>query len=176
MAMDEEGTNQSETTLTQFIEQNQKLISTVGVLAALSVVTLKLPENQPAPLLASILFIMVLLLCAEIYLNFPFAKSGRLRWFQELFGVLVFGYGIVWLSVIYPYLLLGGVWFALGTVYLLVFAGLAAVIRKLMVASPWFKTRDVKKGYRIVPAVGAITLMLLGMIFLRHYTNFPKPH
>jgi hypothetical protein len=155
-------------TLRQFIENNHKLFSTVGVFAALSVVTFKLPEKLPGKLLAFFLFVMVLLICCEIYDDFQLEDKGRLYWFRELFGALILGYSLVWIAMFYPIVLVALIYLFLYLALLLAFAFLAMGIRKLLLTVPWFSHLSERKRMSI-PSFGALALIAAVYAILRHF-------
>jgi len=105
--MSEEQKDGQQPTLTEFIDKNHKLISTAGVLATLSVLVNKLPENQLGTLgkiISFLMFFLVLLICLEIFGNFPWTEKGKIYWFRLAYSVIVFEFIILWVSTFYPFL------------------------------------------------------------------------
>ncbi len=84
--MGDEKSGVSKPTLTRFIEDNHKLISTLAILAALSAFSNNLPEKGYGKILSFLFFTLSLLVCVEIELNFPYTTGGRLYWFQQIFS------------------------------------------------------------------------------------------
>jgi len=170
--MGEEQKDSQQPTLTEFIDNNHKLISTAGILATVAVLASKLPENElgiVGKFLSFILFVLVLILCLEIIGNFPWTKKGKLYWFREVFGLAVFGFSMVWVRTFYPFLLVGLVMLvALGAVSL-IFILSAIGIRKLVLRIPWFKGLRQRTKERIIPLFGAMALMTIGLVILRHF-------
>lgn len=90
--MNEDNKKPSNPTLTKFIDENHKLISVAAILATLSILTLKLPDQGTGKFLSFLLFILVLIICLEIQGNFPWVEKGKFRLFQEVFFVTVAGF------------------------------------------------------------------------------------
>lgn len=79
-------------TLKQFIDENQRLISVVGVFGALLLFSNQLTGNRFSGLIAFGLFTCLMALWVELHAQFPrdnsgIPKSGRLRFFE--WGTLV---------------------------------------------------------------------------------------
>lgn len=170
--MNEEQKTNEQPTLTDFIEKNHKLISTAGVIATVAVLTNKLPENQlgiTGKFLSFVLFVLVLIICLEIFGNFPWTEKGKLYWFREGFVMAVFGFSLVWVLTFYPFLLVGLLMIVGLFVVTLIFALFATGIRKLVLRIPWFKRLRQQTKERTIPAFGAMILMAIGLVVLRHF-------
>jgi hypothetical protein len=165
--------DRQESSLTDFIEKNHKLISTAGVLAALSVLANKLPDNQSGKFLSFLLLILVLIICLEIDGNFPWVeKRGKLHWFQVVFSLAVFVFCGAWVSILYPLLFLALLMIVGMLVALLAVVLCAAVIRKLVLRIPWFKGVNQRTKEMRIPMFGAIALLAIGFGILRHFKFF----
>lgn len=103
--MNEDNREPSNPTLTEFIDDNHKLISVAAIFATLSILTLKLPDQTTGKFLSFLLFSLVLIICLEIQGNFPWVEKGKFRLFQEVFFVTVVGFIYVWVTAYYAFLL-----------------------------------------------------------------------
>jgi len=173
--MSEEQKDGQQPTLTEFIDKNHKLISTAGVLATLSVLVNKLPENQLGTLgkiISFLMFFLVLLICLEIFGNFPWTEKGKIYWFRLAYSVIVFEFIILWVSTFYPFLFVGLLMVVVSFVLVAVLALCAAGIRKLVLRISWFKRLKQQTKEQIIPVFGAMVLMTIGLIILRHFKWF----
>jgi len=173
--MTEEQKEGQEPTLTEFIDKNQKLISTAGVLATLSVLVNKLPENQlgtPGKIISFLMFFLVLLVCLEIFGNFPYTEKGKIYWFRQAYTAIVFEFILLWVFTFYPFLFVGLLMVVVSFVLVGVLALCAAAIRKLVLRISWFKRLKQQTKEQIIPVFGAMVLMTIGLIILRHFKWF----
>jgi hypothetical protein len=173
--MSEEQKDSQQPTLTEFIEKNHKLISTAGVLATLAVLASKLPENQlgiMGKFLSFVLFVLVLIICLEIFGNFPWTEKGKLYWFREGFSMAVFGFGMVWVLTFYPFLLVGLLMLVVLSAASLIFALCALGIRKLVLRIPWLTRLKQRTKERTIPLFGTMVLMTVGFVILRYFKLF----
>ena len=175
VTLSEEKKDIQQPTLTDFIEKNHKLITTAGVLATLAVLASKLPENQSGisgKFLSFLLFVLALIVCIEIYGNFPWVESGKLSLFERVFEVTVLCFIGVWIYTYYPFLLVGLAFVVVSTALILVFAVCAVAVRKLVLKIPWFNGVNQRTKERLIPMVGAMALMTTGFVILRHFNFF----
>jgi hypothetical protein len=174
-SMSEENKYDQQPTLTDFIEKNHKLITTAGVLATLSVLTGKVPQNQVGPIgrvLSFLLFFLVLLICLEIFGNFPWTEKGKIYWFRQAYVVIVLEFTYILILTFYPFLLAGLLMVVVAFALVLILAGCSAAIRGLVMRMPWFKKVNQRTKEQIIPLVGAMALMTAGLIILRHFKLF----
>ena len=170
--MSEEKKDVQQPTLTEFIENNQKMISTAGVLAALSVLANKLLANQlGGKFLSFLLLLLVLIICFEIFETSPWTEKGRLHWFLEVSGMAVLVFIIVWVEMFYPFLLIALLMIAYCFVLVFVFA-LCFQGVKLVLKIPWFKSVNQRAKEQLIPMFGAMALMVAGLVVLRHFKFF----
>ena len=169
--MAEEKKEPSGTTLTEFIEGNHKLISTLAILATLSAFANNLSDKEAGKLLSFLLFALALLICWEILGNVPFVRRGKLYWFDGIFTLTVCVFVYVWSRMYFPYLILALFW-AVGLILMtLIFVGCSEAIRKIAQAVPWLKNRSERLRDRLVPGFGAMLVMTLGWLVLRHFKH-----
>jgi len=84
--------------LTDFINDNQKLISVLGVFTALTVFSANLPFKIMGYALSFIFFAVTLLVWIELLEKFPKGKANwRLRLFENLLSYSVLGIFLYWL-------------------------------------------------------------------------------
>lgn len=107
--------------LTEFIEQNHKLISVLGILTALTVFTYNLPLKLLGYLLSFGFLFLTILVWFELWAKFPKKPtSWRLSNFESTLQFLIFGLVIYWFLAyreIWHYLLVFPLW--LVSVYLI---------------------------------------------------------
>ena len=171
-------------TLTDFIEQNQKLLSAIGVFTALSVFINQLPGDLAKSdngvrlalrVLSSLFCFLAVLTYAEVLKNSfrYYPENGILRWFDEalFFAFMMFIY--IWVRTFYVGIA-GGL-LLVGTVVLvlMMFALFATLLHKFMMHTSFLKSKSQQTRERIIPMVGALILMGVAVavvaIFLRFH-------
>ena len=170
--MSDERRELPETTLTEFIENNHKLISTVAILATLSSFANNLPNKEVGKILSFCLFTLALLVCVEIHQNLPLVTKGRLYWFSDVFTISVVVFIVAWIGAYYPYLILFLVMVVELIFAVLVFGLLGTAIRKLILRMPWLKSLSQRTRERSIPGLGALFLMVLVILIIRHFLHF----
>ena len=171
----EEQKGSQQPTLTEFIEKNHKLISTAGVLATLSVLANKLPENQLGSLgkiISLLMFFLVLLICLEVFGNFPYTEKGKIYLFREAFTLIVLLFIMLWVATFYSFLLAGLLVAVFALMLLVILALCATGIRKLVLKISWFKGLKQQTKEQIIPIFGAMAVMTIGYLILRHFKFF----
>lgn len=96
------------TSLAAFVDDNQRLIATLGVFTALTVFVGNLPAKLFGFLLSFLFLIGTILLWSELSSRFPKLRTERLYWFQSIIEVAVpilIIYLILQFSVIIRYFL-----------------------------------------------------------------------
>jgi hypothetical protein len=167
--MSDEKNEPSEPTLTQFIENNHNLISTMAIFATLSAFANNLPDKDMGKILSFSLFALALLVGIEIIGNFRLAHREKLHWFQEIFTLSMLIFGIVWVQTYYPYLL-GLLFMTLAALVVLLVLALCRYSIRLTVSKiPWLKTKSQRTREEWIPTIGAMLVMTLGFVALRHF-------
>lgn len=164
--MNEEKREPLEPTLTQFIESNQKLISTLAIFATLSAFANNLPDKDTGRILSFFLFTLALLVGIEILMSFPFVHRGRLYWFKEIFGASMFMFGYAWVHTYYPYLASFLFMTVTLAVIVLIFGLFSKAIRWTVPKISWLKNRSQETREVRIPLYGAMLLMTLTAVIL----------
>jgi hypothetical protein len=159
----------AELTLTNFVDQNHKLLTIGGMFATFAVLASRLPDI--GKLISFVLSILVFIIAYEIYKNFPpEVQKGTLHWFREVFCLLVLGFGGFLISVFYPFLLVLVSMVIYLVAAMMVFALCMKVIRTLIKKVPWFKNVGQNAKERLIPVFGSMALMVAAWAILRHVT------
>jgi len=170
--MEIEQKKESPPTLTEFIEKNQKLISTAAILATISLLANRLPVEQYGPfgkILSFGLFALVLIICFEIHENFPWTEKGSLDWFRRIYDVVIFGFVIVWVMTFYQVLLICLLLVLLMAAITLIFVGCMEGIRRLVLKMSWFKRVNQGMRERIIPMFSTMAVFVVAWIILHHF-------
>lgn len=165
-------------TLTDYIEQNSKLISTLAIFVSMSVLETKLPDallktadddtKFIGKAIPFVLFTLSLLVYVELLRNFKnFEYYGQLYWFKLLFFAFA-AFCYLWVKTYYP--VLRGL---LGMMLLLLLIGLPfaffqLVIRKVVHRASWLATQSQTTRETYIPMFGAMILMIVSFVLLRH--------
>lgn len=157
-------------TLKEFIDENHKLISTLAILATLSTLAKTFGEEY-GQFLAFLLFTLVLLVAAEIVGNFPYKSQRKLHWFGEIFSFSVLIFALVWIRTYYADLISFFFWALAFIIAILIFAGLAEGIRRLVLRVPWLQGRSQRVRDRVIPAFGAMLLLASAVLVFRHFLH-----
>jgi hypothetical protein len=156
--------NAGKPTLTQFIDTNHKLISTLAIFAALSAFAKNLPDPIFGKILSFLFFTLGILIYLEICMNIPYTEGGKLHWFCEILSLSMFVYVVAWVEMYHTALV--GLLF----IVLLMFALLLAftifhkVIRKVLERTKWFANLNARKqeAFSSLAAMAVTALALLG--------------
>jgi uncharacterized membrane protein len=161
-------------TITQFIEANQKLISTFAIFATLSVFANNLPDKEIGSLgnmLSFSLFTLAIFLGMEIVVNSvhtSFREGSLGSLFQSLLTLTMLLFAGFWIRTYYPYLvflLLMAVGLA---VVLLVYLGFQWTIRRMISSLPILRGKSQRMREEFIPVFGAMFIMVLLFIILPH--------
>jgi len=145
-------------TLFQYIEENHKLITTLGVFTALTLFSRQIANGTFANLLSVLSLTLSLIIWLELSGRFP-SKMGtaRLYWFESVLGFTVMTLTVYWfLSTrsVFPWLTL--VLTFIGTSYLL-----SAIAKRHDLFNRLFKAHPgQRKGLRYVLGIILLALMV----------------
>ncbi|MGO8789880.1 MAG: hypothetical protein ACLQVL_21175 [Terriglobia bacterium] len=169
--MSEEDKQLPRPTLTQFIDKNHNLISTLAIFATLSVFANSLTDKGVGTvgnLLSFVLFSLAILVGIEIVGNFAPIQDGKLGWFQHVFLATIGFFAWVWVRTYYPYL----VFFLIMTVglaiLLLIFAMFSMIIRRTVPRISWLKNKSQRTREVLLPTFGGMLLMMLFIVISTH--------
>jgi hypothetical protein len=132
-------------TLTKFIEDNQKLISILGVFTALTVFTANLSVRALGYVLSFIFLSLTLIIWIELLEKFPRGDANwRLKLFEILLSYSFLGIIIYWLLA-YPDIWNSFMFMPLGIILASIFISLlTAPIKKYNLFNRFFKTKPGK--------------------------------
>lgn len=92
-------------TLSEFIEDNHKLISVLGIFSAITVFSASLDFLPGKQFLTGMLLTLSVLLWIELVGKFPSEKvTGLLTWFENILSLTVAFIVISWLANLYSFL------------------------------------------------------------------------
>jgi Ca2+/Na+ antiporter len=170
--MSEEEEEHSQPTLTQYIENNHKLLSIFSILVTLSVLANNLPDKDLGRILSFCLFTLSLLIGIEIFVNFPPVDRGRLSWFREImtFSMLMFVY--VWIVMYWQYLMVFLYMAVCAIILLPIFYLFKTAIRRTVSKISWLNNKNPRTREELIPVFGAMILMILVVVILRHLIKF----
>lgn len=168
---------QPKKTLTDFIDQNHKLLSTIGIFAALSVFINQLPGDLAKSdaslhsglrILSAILCLLATMAFIEVLKN-AFSYPDE-QWFVRLFAELLFlvfvNFVIVWVKTFYFGVVIA-LAFVAGITCLLMSMTLAAiVIALLMKRTSFLKSYSQRTREQLIPTVGSLILTAVGIILV----------
>jgi hypothetical protein len=166
--MSDERSGDSRPTLTRFIEENHKLISTLAILAALSAFSNNLSEKEYGKILSFLFFTLSLLVFVEIELNFPYTTGGRLYWFRQIFGLTAIIFFLAWVHMYYGVLIVTLYMIVWLFVLVLIFAFFQMAIRKALL---WLLKTASEKTRTLVPLFGAMLPTAVVVFLLRRYSD-----
>jgi hypothetical protein len=165
-------------TLTEYIEENSKLLSALGLFLGLSVFANNLVDKGVAAnnvadkgiarLLSFLLFTLGVLIFFELMRNFrAFNWYGKIFWFREILTFSMFVFIYVYVKMYYPFLLayllmVAGV-ISLLIAYVLTQATLRWVFRK-----SWFRGLNQRAREEFIPTFGGMSLIAACGFVLSH--------
>ena len=146
-------------TLTEYIDENGKLLSALGLFLGLSVFANNLADKQMARLLSFLLFTLGVLVFFELMRNFrAFNWYGRIYWFREVLTLSMFVFIYIYVKTYYPFLLVY-LFMAAGVIALLIaYVVVQATIRWVFRMS-WFKGLNPRAREVLIPTFGGLSLM-----------------
>lgn len=165
------------TTLTQYIEENGKLLSALGVFLGLSVFANNLVDKgvandvaykDIARLLSFLLFTLGVLVFFELMRNFRgFDWYGRIAMFRDVLTLAMFAFVYVYVRMFYPFLL-AYLYMAAGIVALLIAYVIAQAAIRWVFRKSWFRWLDQRAREEFIPTFGGMALIALcGFILSR---------
>jgi hypothetical protein len=168
--MTNEQTNNSASTLTDFIEKNSKLFSTLGAFVALSVFANNVPDKDAGKILSFLLLSLSLVVFLEILTNFSSVDlKGKLRWFNEIFVASMVMFVYIWIKTYQPYLLGLLVMAILAILFVTTFVLLQWVVRKAILRLPWLCDRS-QNTKNLIVIFSPVVLIATGMLIL-HFSR-----
>lgn len=155
-------------TLTEYIDENSKLLSALGLFLGLSVFANSLADKMTARLLSFLLFTLGVLVFFELMRNFrAFNWYGRIYWFREVLTLSMFVFIYIYAKTYYPFLL-AYLYMAAGVLGLLVaFVIFQATIRWVFGMS-WFRSLNPRAREFFIPVFGGLSLMAVCEFVLFH--------
>jgi hypothetical protein len=156
-------------TLTEYIDENSKLLSALGLFLGLSVFANNLPDKGIARFLSFLLFTLGLLVFFELMRNFAaFNWYGRIFWFREVLTLSMLVFIYFYAKTYYPFLL-AYVFMAAGVFGLVVvFVIFQATVRWVFRRS-WFKSLNPRTREFFIPVFGGLSLMAVCEFVLVHF-------
>jgi hypothetical protein len=168
-------------TLTDFIEENQKLLSSIAIFTALSIFVNQLPgelirsdENLKigVRMLSCLLCILATLVYLEVVKNsLRYPDHGIMRGFNSALFVTFVVFIFVWartfiLGIVGALLML-----FLAVLFMLSLALFAFLIRTTMRHTSLLKSKSQQIRDQYIPMFGALVLMLAALAIIRHFAR-----
>jgi Ca2+/Na+ antiporter len=160
--MNEENKESSPHTLTEWIQANHNLISTLAIFATLSAFAYNLPDKNTGRFLSFLLFALALFVGVEIIVNSRRVYQGRLYWFDEIFVLTILTFAYVWVQTYYPYLLVILFFVLFILIFVVLFALFYSLARWIVSKIPWLKNKSQRMRQEYIPmGVSLLTLYFL---------------
>jgi hypothetical protein len=163
--MENEKTETPTPTLTEFIDENHKLISTLAIFGALSAFANNIDDKFVARVLAFSFFTLSLLVYFELVTKFPYTTRGTLHWFSELFSFSMLAFCVAWFERYYPLLIVVLVLLCVMVPSIVVFGLFTLPIRKILTRLNWPKNERLRK---VLPTFIAMIPTALVYFLVRH--------
>lgn len=165
-------------TLTEYIDENGKLLSALGLFLGLSVFANNLVDKGVAAdnvadkgivrFLSFLLFTLGVLIFFELMRNFRgFNWYGKIYWFREILTLSMFVFIYVYVKMYYPFLL-AYLFMLAGTVCLLIVYVLAQATLRWVFRRSWFRGLNQRAREEFIPMFGSMSLIALCGIALSH--------
>jgi len=84
-------------TLATFVEENQKLLTVIGVFTAITLFAVNIKLLYVATFLSFLFMLLTLLLWWELIGKFPKNGSASLSWFESILGICILGLIFYWI-------------------------------------------------------------------------------
>jgi hypothetical protein len=165
-------------TLTEYMEENSKLLSALGLFLGLSVFANNLVDKGVAAnsvadkgiarLLSFLLFTLGVLIFFEMMRNFrAFNWHGKIFWFREILTLSMLVFICIYVKMYYPFLL-AYLFMAAGVVGLLVaYVFIQATLRWVFRRS-WFRGLNQRAREEFIPTFGGMSLIAVCGFVLLH--------
>jgi hypothetical protein len=165
-------------TLTEYIEENGKLLSALGLFLGLSVFANNLVDKGVAAsnladkgigrLLSFLLFTLGVLIFFELMRNFrAFSWYGKIFWFREILTLSMFVFIYVYVKMYYPFLL-AYLFMAAGVVGLLIAYVLAQATLRWIFRRSWLRGLNQRAREEFIPKFGGMSLIAVCGFALSH--------
>jgi len=160
-------------TLTEYIDENGKLLSALGLFLGLSVFANNLAEKGTARFLSFLLFTLGVLVFFELMRNFrEFDWHGKTYWFREVLTLSMFVFIYIYVKTYYSFLL-AYFFMAAGVLALLVaFVIFQALIRWVFRMS-WFRNMNPRAREFLIPVFGGMFLITVCEFVFIHFHHKP---
>jgi len=161
-------------TLTEYIDENGKLLSALGLFFGLSVVVNNLADKGTAGFLSFLLFTLGMLVFFELMRNFrEFDWHGGTSWFRSVLTLSMFVFIYIYVKTYYSFLL-AYLSLAAGVLGVLIaFVIFQALIRWVFRMS-WFRRLNPRAREFFIPVFGGMFLMTVcGFFVLFHFRHKP---
>jgi small-conductance mechanosensitive channel len=161
-------------TVTEYIEQNGKLITALAVFLSLSVFANTLPDKGAAHLLSFLLFTLGGFVFWELVENFKdFDWYGKIRHFQGVLMLAMFVFAYIYVKMFYhPFLAALVAMVAMVSVMLAAWVLFQTFVRWVL-GIPWFRNVNQRAREESIPRFGAATLMVVALFILSHLPHKP---
>jgi hypothetical protein len=155
-------------TLTEYIEENSKLLSAAGLFLGLSVFANNLADKEMGRLLSFLLFTLGVLVFFELMRNFRgFNWYGRIAMFRDVLTLSMFAFVYVYVKMYYPFLLVY-LYMAAGMIGLLIAYVIVQAAIRWVFRRSWFRGLDQRAREEFIPTFGGMSLIALCGFVLSH--------
>jgi hypothetical protein len=165
-------------TLTEYIDENSKLLSALGLFLGLSVfannlIDKGLPANNMADkgivrFLSFLLFTLGVLIFVELLRNFrAFNWYGKIYWFREILTLSMFVFVYLYVKMYYPFLL-AYLFMLAGIVCLLIAYVIVQATLRWIFRGSWFQGWNKRAREEFIPTFGGMSLIAVCGFVLSH--------
>jgi len=155
-------------TLTEYIEENSKLLSAAGLFLGLSVFANNLADKEMGRLLSFLLFTLGVLVFFELMRNFRgFNWCGRIAMFRDVLTLSMFAFVYVYVKMYYPFLLVY-LYMAAGMIGLLIAYVIVQAAIRWVFRRSWFRGFNQRAREEFIPTFGGMSLIALCGFALSH--------
>jgi hypothetical protein len=155
-------------TLTEYIEENSKLLSAAGLFLGLSVFANNLADKEMGRLLSFLLFTLGVLVFVELMRNFRgFNWYGRIAMFRDVLTLSMFAFVYVYVKMYYPFLLVY-LYMAAGMIGLLIAYVIVQSAIRWVFRRSWFRGLNQRAREEFIPTFGGMSLIALCGFVLSH--------
>lgn len=155
-------------TLTEYIEENSKLLSAAGLFLGLSVFANNLADKEMGRLLSFLLFTLGVLVFVELMRNFRgFNWYGRIAMFRDVLTLSMFAFVYVYVKMYYPFLLVY-LYMAAGMIGLLIAYVIVQSAIRWVFRRSWFRGLNQRAREEFIPTFGGMSLIALCGFALSH--------